>query len=268
VIRDPIRLYAAAHARIRARLGAMPGPADWQYVAEASDLDGAIQRMRDRGLDHFVAALPRTPNLGAIDRALENGLRSRLRDSRTWLPYHWRRIRQWLTDGIALAYARRLLRPVDAPVPDDVDPLLVRLAEEPLDRRAALLSKSRYSRYLTAPGAEFDLWLRDFSSLCPRTGGREAYVLERLQRLLSSHQAAVLAERRRGQRASALNELDPDAEWRLRSDLAARARDLVCGTPFHAGLVFIYALLEYLQFERARAILTARAYHWQPARII
>jgi len=268
VIQESIRLYAAAHARIRARLGAMPGMTDWQYIAEASDLDGAIQRMRDRGLGYFVAALPRTPDLGAINQALENGLRGRLRDSRAWLPNHWRRVRQWLTDGVALAYARRLLRSVDAPVPDDIDPLLVRLAEEPVDRRAALLSKSRYSRYLAAPGAEFDLWLRDFSSLCPRTGGREAYVLGRLQRLLSSHQAAILAERKSDQHVSALQDIEPDTQWRLRTDLAARARDLVCGAPFHAGLVFIYALLECLQFERARAILTARAYHWQPARIV
>ncbi len=89
--------------------------------------------------------------------------------------------------------------------------------------------------------------------------GREAYVLGRLARCIRRHRARLLDLREQAGTAGAV---DPAAQWRLRDELAGELRGLIGGSPFHAGLLLIYCLLELLQYERCRALLVARSRGW------
>jgi hypothetical protein len=68
--------------------------------------------------------------------------------------------------------------------------------------------------------------------------------------------------------ASEQAQVDPDIQWRLRNQLSQRLREMLGGDPFHAGLVFIYGLLELLQRERCRALLIASARRWDSSQVL
>ena len=94
----------------------------------------------------------------------------------------------------------------------------------------------------------------------PGLSRHESHVLHRLRRLAASYAARLRAARRAAGDAAA-----PTAEplqWRLESELTGRLRDLSAGDPFHGGLILIYGFLEWLQLQRCRALLIARAHRW------
>lgn len=261
-----VQQYAATHARLRARLGIMPDADRWRYIAGGADLDAVVQRMRDGGLGHWVHGLPRNPDIATIEQALIQGLVGLTRDIAGWLPKNWRDVKRWLEDGLTVIFIRRLLRTHAVKLPAGIDPLLVDVAQAPLERRGQVLAATRYARYLGAAGTEFDRWLAHFETVRPPSHGREAYVIDRLQRLVATHNDTIRVERGRWRKAQDTAALNQDAQWRLRDELGARAMILLSGESFHAGAVLIYGMLELLQFERARALLTARCYEWEHAR--
>ena len=253
----PIFRYADAQARVRARLGAMPNEAAWQYVADASELDNLIERMRARGLAHWVTDLPRSPETSIIERCLLQHLLDLLVNLGELLPARWRGVARWLTRAGNLAWAQRLLVDPDGEVPQRIDPVLKPVFALPADQREASLRQTPYDRYLSSP-SPFDCWLADFEAARPSVAGREAYVLKRIAREIERHRDQLLDLRKE----TALSP-DPAAQWRLRERLARELRALLGGDPFHAGLILIYALLEALQFERCRALLVARSRGWE-----
>ena len=252
----PIFRYADAQARIRARLGAMPDEADWRYISDASDLDNLIERMRGKGLAHWLTDLPRSPETQTIERCLLQHLLSLLLNLGNLLPVRWRGVDHWLVCAGNLAWAQRLLVDPEAEAPQRIDPVLKPIFALPVDQRAEQLRQTPYDRYLSSR-SPFDRWLSDFEQAHPSVSGREAYVLARIVRQVESHRSQLLVLRK----GAALSP-DPAGQWRLREQLAQGLRVLVGGDPFHAGLVLIYGLLEALQFERCRALLVARSCGW------
>ncbi|MGA8262294.1 MAG: hypothetical protein WB783_18970 [Arenicellales bacterium] len=246
----------------------MPGPPEWRYIAEAADLDAAIQRMRASGLAHWVGDLPGAPDLSTIEQTLMRSVVQLVRDLKRWLPPGWDGVRRWLDDGVGLVYVRALLRPTRLELPAGVDPALQEAAAaDPADRRS-ILAKTRYARYLGDGVPTMDRWLGAFPAALPQTRGREAYVLARLQKLAADHLGSLGEVRRQWQRTDDPAALDADIQWRLREELERNLRDLLGGYPFHAGFFLVCALLELLQFERCRALLMARAYGWEATGVL
>lgn len=262
-----VQQYASAHARLRARLGQMPDVEHWRYIASGTDLDAVVQRLRDGGLGRWVHGLPRNPTIDAIDQVLTNGLVGTIRDLSAWLPREWAGVARWLEEGVGLIFIRRLLRSHAVRLPAGTDPLLAEVAQAPLARRGQVLAATRYARYLTHGQDMMTPWLARFESVRPPVHGREKYVIDRLLKLIAAHHASIIAERGRWHGAQDLSALNPDTQWRLREDLDGTTRDLLSGESFHAGAVLIYGVLELLQFERVRALLTARYYNWESARV-
>lgn len=263
-----IQRFAFAHARLRARLGQMPSPERWRYIAGGGDMGAVVQRMRDNGLDRWIGDLARNPDMEAIERALTEGLIALKRDLANWLPRQWSGIVRWLHDGIDLVFIRRLLQSHIVRLPSQLDPVVFDLAQAPLEQREQLLATTRYSTYLVNGSKDslMDRWLARFDSLRPHSHGRESYVIYRLQKLISKHTLLISQQRARWNQAQDTSTLNPDAQWKLRSDLERGIKDLLCGESFHAGAVFSYGILELLQFERVRALLVARHFSWEHAR--
>ncbi len=251
--------YADLQARVKARLGAMPDETRWRYVADASDLDNLIERMRSSGLAHWVTDLPRSPATKAIESRLQEHLLNLLEYVGRLLPDNWHGVRRRLYLAGNLVWAQKLVTEPDIEPPERIDATLKPVFSLPVDERRQRLAQTSYDRYLSTP-APYDRWLADFIGACPSVSGREAYVLRRLAKCIRRHRARLLDLRKQ---AGDTGSVDPAAQWRLRDELALELRGLIGGSPFHAGLLLIYCLLELLQYERCRAFLVARSRGWE-----
>ena len=264
-----VQRYAFVQARIRARLGRMPDAEDWHYIAGGRDVAAVVQRMRDHGLDRWVRDLPRSPDMAAVERVLTEGLVDLYRDLVSWLPSQWSGIAQWLQDGLYLIFLRKLLHKHTIALPSQVDQIVIDIAQTPLQQRKQALATTRYARYFAneTDSTALGLWMMHFGPLCPPVQGREAYVVSRLRKLIATHLSLIAKQRASWIGAGDTSTLNPDAQWRLRGDVEKEIRELLCGESFHAGAVLAYGLLELLQFERVRAVLIARYFSWEHARV-
>ncbi len=261
--------YADVQARVRARIGAMPDDAAWQRIATARDLDSTIQQMREHGLAHWVEDVSRSPDAGALERSLQQGCAALVNTLCRWLPPHWRAVNAWLNLGLRVGQFETLMNMPDPALAPGSDALLAAIAELPQAQRRDALVQAGYARFVLRPGpAALDTWLNEFERACPQLTGMEAYVLHRLRRLLVDHRRAVTKARREWNRTDRRDTSGIDLQWRAREQLDRRLRALLGGEPFHAGLVFVYALLELLQFERCRALLLARSNAWQSSGVV
>lgn len=251
--------YADVQARTRARLGDMPDAARWRYVADAGDLDNLIERMRASGLAHWVADLPRNPGTAAIEYRLRQHLLDLLNRAGQLLPAHWAGVGRRLALAGNLPWAATLLTEAEIEPPERIDAALRPIFSAPVGERRGRLELTPYHRYLSA-ASPVDRWLADLIRSLPRASGREAYVLARLKKNLFRYRERLLGLRRQ---AAEGGSSDHAAQWRLHATTADELRALIGGDPFHAGLVLIYCLLELLQYERCRALLTARARGWE-----
>ncbi len=253
--------FAESHARVRARLGAMPNDARWRYIADATELDNLIGRMRDNGLGYWVRELPRNPDTATIEDHLYERLWSGVVELGRLLPPRWSAARRWLRWGAELLLAERMLIAEQAGLGSS-RPGPLRGA--PPARRGDDLAGNPYRHYLDTP-LPFIAWLGDFAQHAPRQVGHEGYIVSRLTKTVGEHYRQVQAACERSPQEG--DALDIGWQWRLRGALAEELRGLIGGYPFHAGLVLIYGLLELLQYERCRALLIGRSRNWEPAEL-
>lgn len=256
--------YADVQARVRARIGEMPDESRWHYVADATDLDNLIERMRSSGLAHWVVDLPRSPDTFTIERRLQQHLLTLLDNVGRLLPGRWIGVKRWLYLASNLVWAQRLLTESDIEPPEQIDSALKPIFSLSVNERSKSLEQTPYHQYLSTP-SPFDRWLLDFTSACPSVSGREAYVLRRLTSSVLQHRVQLLDLRKQ---TVTTKTVDLAAQWKLRAELARDLRGLIGGDPFHAGLILIYCLLELLQFERCRAFLVARSRGWERPEIL
>jgi hypothetical protein len=242
----------------------MPDESRWHYVADATDLDNLIERMRKSGLAHWVVDLPRSPDTITIEHRLQRQLLTLLDNVGRLLPGRWIGVKRWLYLASNLVWAQRLLSEADIEAPEQIDPALKPIFPLSADERSKSLQQTPYYQYLSMP-SPFDRWLLDFAGACPAVSGREAYVLRRLTSSVLQHRVQLLALRKQ---ATTTGTVDLAAQWRLRAGLARDLRGLIGGDPFHAGLILIYCLLELLQYERCRAFLVASSRGWERPEIL
>ncbi|MGI9304465.1 MAG: hypothetical protein ACR2RB_17430 [Gammaproteobacteria bacterium] len=242
----------------------MPDESRWYYVADASDLNNLIERMRTSGLAHWVMDLPRSPDTITIERRLQQHLLNLLENVGRLLPNDWIGVKRWLHLGAGLMWAQRLLTESEIEPPERIDATLKPIFSLLADERGKRLEQTPYHQYLSVK-LPFDRWLLDFAGACPSVSGREAYVLRRLTKSVIRHRAQLLGLRKQ---AATTKTVDLAAQWRLRDELERELRGLIGGDPFHAGLILIYCLLELLQYERCRAFLVARSCGWGRTEIL
>ena len=105
----PVFEFAEVQARVRARLGAMPPETRWRYIADATELDNLIGRMRDNGLGYWVRELPRMPDTAVIEDYLRQRLCACMTEVGRLLPPRWATVRRWLRLGVGLVLVERML---------------------------------------------------------------------------------------------------------------------------------------------------------------
>ncbi|MDH3451248.1 MAG: V-type ATPase subunit [Gammaproteobacteria bacterium] len=261
--------YAQPYVRARARIGAMPSKAQWQHIAAARDLDTLIQRMRENGLAHWVAQLPRSPDTRAIENSLRQGVTDLVNDVCRWLPARWRDGKRWMQSALTILLVQDLLHNADCYIPSGSPATLQRIATQPLAHRREALIAAGYGPYLKQDHAQLlEIWLQGFGAACPPLGSREAYAIRRIRRLVRGHLEALLDSRQLVRQAATARIADDPTQWRLREQLSERLRGLLGYETFHAGFLLLYALLELLQAERCRALLLARAHRWDAAGVV
>jgi hypothetical protein len=261
--------YAQPQTRARARIGAIPGKTQWQHIAAARDLDAMIQRMRENGLAHWIGQLPRAPDTRAIENSLHQGIADIVDDVCRWLPGRWRDTRRWLQSGLLIMLVRNLLHETECDLPEGSPAVLQRIAAQPLEQRYEALEAAGYAQHLEKNHALWlQQWLEEFSAVCPTLSGREAYAIARIKRLLHEHNNALLNARRLAYQAKTHYLPGDPAQWRLREQLTDRLRGLLGYETFHAGLLFLYLLLELLQAERCRALLLSRVHGWDAVGVV
>lgn len=223
--------FANTQARVKARLGELPGPEFWRELADIPRLDGLLDRLRVSGLSSWVSALPRRPEPLVLERHLAECWRVRRRETARLLPATWERLQRRLAVGTS------------------------RLPETPAATETLATSPVGEEIFLRAEDGDWRSLQREFR-------GRTTDVVSRLERLWRAHARAIAAQRASHSGAGA----DPDEQWLLRSRLERGLRDLAAGDPFHPALVMILLDLEWIQFERVRALVLARAYGWPAPR--
>lgn len=256
--------YADAQARVRARIGSMPSEPAWLYIADATDVDNLIARMRASGLGHWVKALPRSPDTATIEQHLVDRLQALIGSIVRLLPDRWQGLKNWLRLGGELAESQLPLTSPDRDNTEagDLEPPRVR---RPPERNSHVLRpKTRREDDRDGSATVSDLWVRDFEQCCLKIKGRERYVVRRIHRIVSDHLQQIVLLREQAARSEPV---DINAQWRLRHQLARELRSLLGGDPFHAGVILIYGLLELLQYEKCRALLIAQSRHWSVAEL-
>lgn len=234
--------HANMQARVRARLGDLPGRDFWRELAEIPRLDSLLDRLRASPLAFWVRELPRLPDPLAIERQLANRWHARQRETVQLLPGLWKELRHWLELGAALS--------------------LLPVTGTPPAVSAGRVEGAKYAPFLEGARVRWRAWRREGRRVRLELSGVPADMARRLERLWLAHERTI-AERRR---ARADSGADPDSQWFLRAQLERGLRDLAAGDPFHPVLVPILIGLEWIQFERARALLLARAHGWPAPR--
>ncbi len=252
--------YAEAQARIRARLAALPTINHWKQIADASDLDNLIERMRSAGLSHWLMSLPRAPDAVTVERALFDALTDLVASIGRMLPRRWQGVRRWMEIGIGVRSVADLLSPQQLEIPAGLDATLRPIAKLPRDQRLAALQTTRFHSYVDRDEPPLECWLREFENRCPALRGTERYMIHRITASIRRHHAQIREWRERIQHGE--QTAQPAVQWRLRGDLELELRNLLSGDPFHAGLILIYGLLELIQYERCRALLIASTQGW------
>lgn len=257
--------YANAQARVRARIGSMPSASVWRNIADAADLDHLIARMRADGLEYWVTALPRSPDTATIERYLSDRLRDFIMSVIRLLPDRWLALKGWLRQGAELVETPLMTVSLDR-VPTQIEDLgSPRAPQLPQQRAFRGKTTRRHAGDGGENGALFDEWVEDFARRCPRLTGRERYVVRRIYNVVTDHLRQIESLR---EQAALGGAVDINVQWRLRHRLAGDLRSLLGGDPFHAGIIFVYGLLELLQYEKCRALLIAQSRRWDAADVL
>ena len=267
---DTVR-FAAMQARVRARVGKMPSPRQWEHIADAGDLASLIERMRKNGLEFWLEDLPREPDAAQLERHLRTRARYLVNWVARQLPAHWSAAARWLDVLPDLTIVRLLLKGEDVSSLVETGSVLHRVAESPIGQRKDILAaSSSYGPLVEGDGPLEERWWDLVVAGLPKARGHEGAVLERTISALRDHRRGVRDLRRRLRQVGVDDEahgavVGQHAQWRLRDRLADQLRMLLAfGHPFHAVILILYSLMEFIQFERMRALIISRAHNWAP----
>jgi len=253
MINRSVKQYAFAHARIRARIGLMPNEGGWQRILDAGDLETTIEVMSTSGLGHWVSDFPRKPTADEIERRCLISLLGITLFISQLLPGHWKATGHWIARLPHVLQIRPLLSGSAENgflLPGSP---FTRVLSQAVEQRYQSIQDSEYGIYLDPDKVPEARWAEQLNTQFPVVKGYEQQLIMRITQLLSEHQQALSSP------------LPAEQIWSQRKTLFEQLKYLLAGNPFHAGTLFVYGLLESIQFERVRAILLLRAYRWPPS---
>jgi hypothetical protein len=218
--------FAYAQARLQARYGSRPSPADWSHVAATADLGALLQVLRGSAVGRWTGRLGNRPGVHEIERRLREQWLADVDEIAGWQPEAWRDSIRWLRWIVYLPALQKLARGGRPLAWTRDDPVLGPImAREPRDRGAALRRTplAPLAAGFSPPADTAGAWTRHWQQLWPSRGAARsplnALVREaaRLQSQLAALPATVRADEalgafeRRLQLAFRRNPLSPAA---------------------------------------------------------
>lgn len=241
--------FAFAQTRMQARLGARPGPADWQQFEATRDLGALLQLLRDGPLGRWTARLPARPGAHEIERRLREEWLDAVDEIASWQPPRWRDATGWMRWIVYLTSLQKFARGGRALAWMRADPVLGPIvARGPAERRTALRDtplEALQSGFTDTPDV-FGAWSRHWRSLWPRA---------KSQRTPLARVLALLRQTR-----SQLAEAPPEASSReMLSTLERRLALLFRRYPLSPTATASFVALMMLDQQRLRGTLTVRS---------
>lgn len=172
-MRGPDSRFAYAQARMQARFGRRPGPADWLRIDAIQAPAVRLQAVREGPYSSWVSGLGHDTSIVAVERRLREAWMQAVDELSSWLPGRWRPAvnwMRWLPYLPALQKLARGGRPMAWMREDSVLGPIV--AHEPRARPDSL-QETQLSPLRGGFGDEPDLvgaWSRHWRSLWPDNG--------------------------------------------------------------------------------------------------
>jgi hypothetical protein len=241
--------FAYAQARLQARYGQRPGPADWSRQAATTDLGALLQGLRNSPRARWVDRLGPRPDVHAIDRILRDAWARDVDEVADWQPAPWRDSIRWLRWLAYLPALQKLARGGRAPAWMRDDPVLGSLvAREPRDRGAALgrTALAPLAQGFAATPDVAAAWRNHWRHLWP-DGHPGRMPLESLLRAVSMQHAQLAALPAHANSTEAL------------ASLERRLQSIFRRNPLGPAAASAYLGLVALDLRRVRGALATRA---------
>jgi hypothetical protein len=254
------------YARLSARLSARPDERVWRLLRSARSLRAAVDVLRSSAAAAYVAGAPVGGAIDAVESALRQHLRLRIRETASWAPPQWRPALRFTEVLLDLPAVQHLLS--HAALPDWLrdDARLSQYAAADLPSRRGRLAAGPLAPFAATadallhepqarPGRRrerralhplIDLWCAHWQRLWPTCSGEERDALQGLLRTVRSHLETFAA-------------LPVESAAGARERLAERVRRQLHDAAAQPAALFAYLLLVALDLERLRGELVLQA---------
>lgn len=255
--------FAAVQAKLRARIGRLPGPRTWSDLAlhPATDLREGLDGI---GVDFWLEGLPDTVSRDALERHFMSRTRALLAAVADRLPDEWEAFSRRLVLAPDVFWVTPVLAGEDPGMRLDADSALQRVARSSPEQRRGLLQDSPFAPYVEAGTEPEEAWRAALAASVPRLPAAERRPVQRLRHALDGYLAGKTAEFQRLADPGPGAVEDGAGTWHHHRALEERLYTLLAGDPFHPALILIHALLELLTMEKLRALLLCRLMNWPP----
>lgn len=229
-----------AHARLCARYGNRPDELDWRRIEMIRELAALLDTARATPLGAWITGIGPQADVHAIERALRDHLRMRIRAISGWMPAAWRPSLDWCAVLVDLPVLQHLARGGPPPPWLRDDPAAPGGLGRTHDGPAAALAAGTAD-----PDRMTALWRAEWRRRLPARGGGSA--------LLGDFAALVAAH------AALFRNPKLADGWAQRRALHARLSQMFRRATLDPAAAFIFLALSALDGERLRGELLRRA---------
>lgn len=134
--------FGYAQARLQARLGALPGDADWQRLESSASLAHFLQSARKGPLQPWLQAIGPHSTAHEVERVLRGRLRDEIAAVARWLPGEWRAAVEWSSRLLDLPALEPLFEGAGLPLWLHEEPALAGFASDVPQLRVQAVEES------------------------------------------------------------------------------------------------------------------------------
>jgi hypothetical protein len=258
------RRYAVIQARIRARIGKIPGDKEWRNLAVNLDLQSLLDAMNHRGLGFWITDLTASADPERIERLIFRRLRLLISEIGDLLPQDWSGVSKWLSAAPDIFWVDSITRGASPALFIDIDSPLNELIRLPVDQRHDSIMNSNLAQFVIEGQRSEQVWLDLLPSVLPKLNFPEQKVFRKLNGIFRDYlfeKNELVAGWQSLNPGGALMGL-PVTTSQTHAAVKQQLHTLLAGDPFHAGTIVIYGLLEFLNMVKTRELLLSRVYGW------